>query len=178
MRASVFIATSLDGFIARTNGDIDWLGSGSFDGPNEDYGYRKFMATVDALVMGRNSFEKVLTFGEWLYGTTPVVVLSSRGVDIPGKIAGTVETMSCSPDELVERMAGRGANHLYIDGGQTIQRFLRAGHIQQLILTTIPVLLGSGIPLFGPLGNDVRLRHVDTHSYPSGLVQSTYEVVA
>ena len=177
MKASVFIATSLDGFIARPDGEIDWLGDPPTEGA-DDYGYEKFMDTVDVLVMGRNTYEKVLTFGGWPYGAKPVVVLSSRTLHIPERIATSVETMSCSPAELVGRLSERGAKHLYIDGGRTIQQFLDAGLIQRLIITRIPVLIGSGIPLFGPLQRDIKLRHIETHVFSNGLVQSEYEVAA
>lgn len=176
MKASVFIATSLDGFIARENGDIHWLSEADGNGSEEDYGYKDFMATVDVLVMGRKTFEKVLTFGEWPYGSKPVVVLSSRPVQVPKKIAQSVESMSCPPAELVSRLAERGAGHLYIDGGKTIQGFLDAGLIQQIIITRIPVLIGSGISLFGPLKHDVKLRHIETRQFTSGFVQSKYVV--
>ncbi len=176
MKATVYIATSLDGFIARPYGEIDWLGEPPEEG-GEDYGYKKFMDTVDVLVMGRNTYEKVLTFGGWPYGTKPVVVLSSRALDIPERMAKSVEAMSCPPTELVERLSNRGAKHLYIDGGKTIQRFLDAGLIQQLIITRIPVLIGSGIPLFGPLERDIKLRHIETRLFTGGLEQSEYEVV-
>jgi dihydrofolate reductase len=176
MKATVFIATSLDGFIAREDGGIDWLPTGEVTGEPEDYGYHTFIETVDALVMGRNTYELVRTFGEWPYGDMPVVVLSTRGVDIPPEIARTVETMRGSPTEIVERLAERGTGHLYVDGGNTIQRFLADGLIQRMIITRVPVLLGKGIPLFGPVPRDIALRHVRTHGYPSGLVQSEYEV--
>jgi len=176
MKASVYIATSLDGFIARANGDIDWLSGGGSEDGGEDYGYKEFWDTVDVLVMGRNTYEKVLTFGEWPYGSKPVVVLSSKQVQIRKHIAKSVESMSCSPSELVSRLSGRGARHLYVDGGKTIQGFLDAGLIQQLIITRIPILIGSGIPLFGPLTHDIRLRHIETRQFANGLVQSKYEV--
>lgn len=177
MKASVFIATSLDGFIARENGGLDWL-PGIGTGPaEEDYGYKEFMDSVDALVMGRHSYEKVLTFGQWPYEDKPVVVLSSRSVDIPEKIAPWVTSMSGAPAEIVARLSEQGKKHLYVDGGKTIQTFLDARLIQQLIITRIPILLGSGIPLFGPLRRDVNLRHAGTRQYASGLVQSTYEVL-
>jgi len=173
MQASVYIATSLDGFIARVNGDIDWLaGGGSADG-GEDYGYQEFLETIDVLVMGRHTYEKALTFAAWPYGSTPVVVLSSTQVYIPQHLAASVESMSCAPGELVRRLSGRGARHLYVDGGKTIQGFLEAGLLQQLIITRIPMLIGSGIPLFGPLTHDIRLRHIETRQFANGLVQST-----
>lgn len=176
MKASVYIATSLDGFIARSNGDIDWLSAGSFDGSSEDYGYKAFMDTVDVLVLGRRTYDRALTFEAWPYGSESVVVLSHGKVRIPEQIAGTVELMSCSPDELVGRVSERGATHLYVDGGSTIQGFLAAGLVQQLIITRISILLGGGIPLFGSLERDIKLRHIETRAYPSGLVQSKYEV--
>jgi len=176
MQTSAYIATSLDGFIARENGELDWLPAGGGEG-GEDYGYKAFMETVDFLVMGRNTYEKVLTFGEWPYGDKPVVVLSTRALSIPSHLARTVETMSCSSSEVVSRLSARGAKHLYIDGGKTIQGFLNAGLIQRLIITRIPVLIGRGIPLFGPLTRDVKLLHLETRQFSSGLVQSTYEIV-
>lgn len=175
MKASVYIATSLDGFIARPDGELDWLGGGN--GSGEDYGYQAFMDTVDVLVMGRHTYEKVLTFGAWPYDSKRVVVLSSRPLVIPEHLSPSVEAMSCSPEELVQRLAERGAEHLYVDGGRTIQRFLAAGLIQRLIITRVPVLIGAGIPLFGQLPRDIRLRHAETRSYATGLVQSEYEVL-
>jgi dihydrofolate reductase len=178
MKASVYIATSLDGFIARTNGGLDWLPGGEGEGAgDEDYGYREFMDSVDYLVMGRNTYEVVLGFGgEWSYGEKPVVVLSSRPVDIPDYIADTVERMFGPPGDVARRLAERGASHLYVDGGRTIQGFLTAGLIQQLIITRVPVLIGDGIPLFGSLPHDIQLRHIETRSFASGLVQSRYEI--
>ncbi len=143
----------------------------------EDYGYKKFMDTVDVLVMGRKTYEKVLSFDGWPYGDKPVVVLSSRSLRIAESVPKCVETMSCSPAELIDRLSKRGAKHLYIDGGKTIQGFLDAGLIQRLIITRIPVLIGSGIPLFGPLQRDITLRHVETQTFPDGIQQSEYEVV-
>ena len=171
MRASVFIATSVDGFIARPNGAIDWLP----DAP-EDHGYTEFFDSVDALVMGRGTFETVLGFGSWPYKKKRVVVLSSRSLDL--SIAGNapVQQMSGEPGDVVARLSEQGVKHAYIDGGVTIQRFLRAGLIQRLIITRIPVLIGTGIPLFGELTADVQLQQVATRAYPSGLVQTEYTV--
>lgn len=172
MTVSVFIATSVDGFIARSNGDLDWLPA---DG-GEPHGYNEFIAGVDGVVIGRKTFETVLSFPEWPYGDKRVVVLSSRPVDLSAAVGGGVEQMSGAPTEIVARLAATGAHHLYVDGGITIQGFLRAGLIQRLIITRVPVLLGHGVPLFGTLPRDVRLRHVATRHYPSGLVQSEYHV--
>ena len=170
MKATVFIGTSLDGFIARPNGDLDFLPPGG----GEPHGYDEFMATVDALVIGRNTFETVLTFDAWPY-EKPVFVLSSRPL-APAPADAVVERMSGAPAEIVSQLAGRGIQHIYVDGGITIQRFLQAGLIQRLIITRVPVLIGSGIPLFGALQRDIALTHVATRQYVSGLVQSEYVI--
>jgi dihydrofolate reductase len=174
MTASVFIGTSVDGFIARPNDDLDFLPEGG----GEPHGYNEFIASVDAIVIGRKTFEKVLSMGNWPYGDKRVVILSSRPLDLSAAAGGVVEQMAGPPAEIVSQLAARGIHHLYIDGGVTIQRFLRAGQIQRLIITRVPVLIGEGIPLFGALPRDIRLRHVATRHYPSGLVQSEYEVAA
>ncbi len=171
MTASVFIGTSVDGFIARANDDLDFLPPGG----GEPHGYNEFIASVDAIVIGRKTFEKVLTFGDWPYGNKRVVVLSSRPIDL-SVVRGVVEQMAGQPAEIVAQLAARGIHNLYIDGGVTIQRFLRAGAIHRLIITRVPVLIGEGVPLFGALPHDIRLRHVATRHFPSGLVQSEYEV--
>ena len=174
MTASVFIGASVDGFIARTNDDIDFLPPGG----GEPHGYNEFLASVDAIVIGRKTFEKVLTLGPWPYGDKRVVVLSSRPLDLSTAVGGVVEQMAGPPAEIVSRLAASGAHDLYIDGGITIQQFLRAGLIQRLIITRVPVLIGDGVPLFGTLPRDIRLQHVSTRHYPSGLVQSEYQVAA
>jgi dihydrofolate reductase len=174
MTVSIFIGTSVDGFIARSNGELDFLPSGG----GEPHGYNEFMASVDALVIGRNTFETVLAFAVWPYGDKRVVVLSSRPVDLSVVHGGIVEQMAGPPAEIVSNLAASGARHLYVDGGITIQQFLRAGLIHRLIITRVPVLLGDGIPLFGTLPHDIQLRHVATQHYPSGLVKTEYHVAA
>ena len=176
MPAHVFIATSLDGFIARLDGGLDWLPSGG-SGEGEDHGYTAFTDSIDAVVMGRNTYEVVLGFGGWHF-TKPVVVLSSHGVDIAPDLREKVFSMTGSPEEVSAQCAARGWRELYVDGGVTIQRFLRAGLIERMIITRIPVVLGAGIPLFGAVPQDVRLGHVRTQAYDSGLVQSEYRVRA
>jgi dihydrofolate reductase len=173
MKASVFVGTSLDGFIARPNGSFDFLPPGG----GEPHGYDEFMATVDALVIGRKTFETVLTLGSWPYGEKPVFVLSARALP-PAPPGAVVERMSGAPTEIVSQLAARGIGHVYVDGGITIQRFLQAGLIQRLIITRVPVLIGNGIPLFGVTQRDIFLRHVATRQYASGLVQSEYVVFA
>lgn len=172
LKTTVFVGMSLDGFIARLDGGLDWLPTGDV----EPHGYEELMASVDALVIGRKTYETVLGFGGWAYGNKPVFVLSS-GVIPPAPDGAMVEHLSGEPAGIVAVLAERGFGHLYVDGGITVQRFLRAGLIDRLIITRIPVLIGSGIPLFGPLDRDISLEHVETRQYRGGLVQSEYAVV-
>ena len=172
MKASVYVGTSLDGFIARVNGDLDFLPPGG----GEPHGYSEFMATVDALVIGRKTFETVLTFDQWPYDK-PVFVLSTRPL-LPIRSDARVERLSGHPADIVAQLAARGIGHIYVDGGITIQHFLDAGLIQRLIITRVPVLIGSGIPLFGPVTRDIAVTHVATRQYASGLVQSEYLVAS
>lgn len=177
-RCSVFIATTLDGYIARTNGSIDWLEQADSAIPaGEDYGYGAFFASVDALVMGRNTFDLVRGFAPWPYGDKRVVVMSSRAVEIPHALTHSVTCSAAAPEQVVARLAAEGAHHLYIDGGKTIQSFLRAGLIDEFTITLIPLLLGSGRPLYGPLEHDIHLEHLATKSYASGFVQNHYKVI-
>lgn len=173
MPVSVFVGVSVDGFMARPNGELDFLPPGG----GEPHGYNEFIATVDAIVIGRKTFETVVAMESWPYGDKRVVVLSARTVDV-SRALGTVEGMAGSPGEIISQLALSGAHHLYIDGGLTIQGFLRAGLVQRITITRVPVLIGEGIPLFGSLPRDVLLRHVATRQYKSGLVQSEYEVVS
>ena len=171
MYASVFVGTSLDGFIARADGALDFLPP---DG-GEPHGYHEFMATVDALVIGRKTYETVLGFGGWAYGKKPVFVLSTRAL-ATAPAGAIVERLAGEPTDIVAQLESRDMRHIYVDGGITIQRFLRAGLIDRLIITRVPVLIGSGIPLFGDLPGDLQLRHIATRSFPSGLVQSEYHL--
>jgi len=171
---AVFIAASLDGYIAREDGDITWLTGRAGEG--EDYGYGEFSAGIDRIVLGRRTFEKVLTFGAWPYGRTPVVVLSRslRPEAMPRGLPDTVRVDAGGAAELAARLAAEGARKAYIDGGKTIQSFLEAGLVDELTITTIPVLLGAGIPLFGRLSSVVDLEHLRTRAWPNGFVQSTW----
>lgn len=177
MKCSVFIATSLDGFIARNDGAIDWLTkANALVSPGEDGGYKEFISTVDALVMGRHSFEKVLSFDPWPYGELPVIVLSSQDIEIPSHLKNKVSISSENPTELVKRLSQKGFEHLYIDGGITIQNFLAHHLINDLTITLTPVLLGSGRSLFGPLAQDVELEHIETKCISGGFVQLKYQI--
>lgn len=177
-RCSVFIATSLDGYIARADGSIDWLEQANAVIPTgEDCGYGEFFASVDALVMGRNTFTTVCNFDSWPYGNKRVVVMSRHGVTIPPELTASVTSSSASPEQVVKQLAGEGLMHLYIDGGKTIQSFLRAGLVDQMTITLIPLLLGDGRPLFGPLEREIRLKPVATKGYDFGFVQIRYQVI-
>ena len=181
MIASVFIATSLDGFIARKNGELDWLpgsdGSDDVSADGEDYGYQAHWDAVDTLVLGSKSFETVLSFDAWPYDGKRVVVLSSRELSIPDELQNKIEVYSGPVQDIAQALASSGSKRLYIDGGKCIQSFLRAGLIQEMIITVIPVLIGEGIPLFGSLEKDVKLQLVKSQAYANGFVQNRYRVV-
>lgn len=169
----VFIASSLDGFIARPDGALDWLLSR--DDPAEDHGYDAFIARMDAIVMGRGTFEAVLDFPDWPY-SLPVLVLSNALKSIPAPLRGKVTLSDLSPRDAMRQLAAGGCRRAYIDGGRIIQSFLRDGLIHDMTLTTVPVLLGQGRPLFGTLPADIPLTHQSTTAFPSGLVQTTWRV--
>ena len=173
VKISVYIATSADGFIARKNGDIDWLPPGSESG--EDYGYAEFMSAIDHIVMGRNSFEKVITFGAWPYDKK-VIVLTSRDLTLPPNLADKVEPLHLSPRELIQEMDIRGAKGIYLDGGVAIQRFLREGLVDEMTITTIPVLIGEGLPLFSATGKDIKLELINSTAFRNGFVQNKYKI--
>jgi dihydrofolate reductase len=172
MKLSVFVGTSLDGFLARRNGQYDFLPAGG----GEPHGYDEFIASVDAILIGRNTFEVVLKLPTWPYSDKRVVVLSHRPLDFSG-ITGRVEQMSGEPAQIARDLAATGAKHVYVDGGIVIQEFLRSGQIDDITITRVPVLIGEGIPLFGSVRQDIKLRHVSTRQYQSGLVSSEYEVM-
>ena len=178
IKACVFIAVSLDGFIARPNGSIDWLDQANTLIPEgEDLGFRDFMDKTDAMIMGRLTYEKALSFSEWPYADKMVFVMSHKGIKIPEALSESVISSSEAPADLLNWLALRGVRQVYVDGGLTIQSFLREGLISEMTITTIPVLLGSGKPLFGSLDKDIKLMHIFTKPYSFGFVQSRYEVV-
>jgi dihydrofolate reductase len=172
MECSVFVGVSVDGFMARRDGRYDFLPT---DG-GEEHGYSAFIASVDAVVMGRGTFDIVLGFDRWPF-RQPVIVLTSRACDAELPADAAIDFMAGEPTEIVVRLAARGLKHLYVDGGITIQRFLNAGLIDHATITRVPVIIGDGIPLFGPTGRDIQLRHVETRTYRSGLVTTEYDVV-
>jgi len=173
MKLSVFVGTSLDGFIARRNGEYDFLPA---DG-GEPHGYDEFMSSVDTIVIGRNTFEVVAKLPSWPYQGKRIIVLSHRPLKF-SEINVPVGQMSGEPAQIVQSLSAAGAKHVYVDGGLTIQEFLRAGQIHDLTITHVPVLIGDGVPLFGCVPKDIKLRHISTRQYKSGLVTSQYEVIA
>lgn len=178
VKCSVYIATSVDGFIARTDGDIEWLLRPEYSTADlKGLSYEEFISTVDTIVMGRNSFEKVLSFDAWPYEGVPVVVLTSRDLRIPDGLEGKVRVESGLPAEVAARLGAEGKRHLYVDGGVTIQRFLRAGLIQEMTITRIPILLGAGISLFDSIGVELPLRLLAEEKSDNGFVQVRYEVL-
>ncbi|HEX4005888.1 MAG TPA: dihydrofolate reductase family protein [Acidobacteriaceae bacterium] len=172
MLCSVFCGISVDGFMARPDGSVDFLHAGE----GVPHGFEEFYATIDAVVIGRKTWEWVLGYGQWVYGKMRVVVLSSQPLDFSRFPEARIEQMSGEPAAIVAQLAATGSHHLYIDGGVTIQRFLRAGCIDRLIITRVPALIGQGIPLFGALPRDIELNHIATRTYDRGLVQSEYTV--
>ena len=177
LKVSVFISTSLDGYIARKNGELDWLDAANANvSDGEDFGFIQFMQSVDSIVMGRNTYEKVLSFGGWPYGTASVIVLSRTPIEFPDDPDHNVVSSAESLKDLCLRLENGGAKRLCVDGGITIQRFLADGLITDMTINVVPVVLGSGISLFGSVEKDIILKHVATKSFDAGFVQSTYNV--
>lgn len=172
MRAacSVFIATSLDGFIARVDGGIDWLSM--VERPGEDYGYKRFFEAIDTLVIGRKTYDTVLGFPEWPYAGKRCVVMTHA----PRPSRHGEEHVDGDPAALVERLTREGARRIYVDGGTVIRAFLAAGLVTDVTLSIVPVLLGDGVPLFGGAPRESRVELVASRAFPSGLVQVEYRL--
>jgi dihydrofolate reductase len=172
----VFIATSLDGFIARENGEIDWLLER--DQSHEDHGYDDFIKDIDTIVMGRGTFEAVRGMADWIYNR-PVLVLSAglARQQVPAELAGKVRFTSKSPQAAMAMLDAEGRRRVYVDGGRVIQSFLALDMISDMVITRVPILLGTGRPLFGTVKRDISLVHTSTRCFPSGLVQSSYSVL-
>ncbi len=172
----VFIAMSLDGFIARRNHGLDWLMKQKTEG--EDHGYDEFMAGVDGLIMGSGSFRNALTFDEWPY-RKPVVVMSESlsETDIPAHLRNTVSLTRRGPQDLMASLENQGWARAYVDGGQVVQSFIRAGLVDDMTITLIPILIGTGRRLFGELDTDIDLELLASRSFPSGLVQTRYRIL-
>ena len=172
MKNKIFIATSLDGFIADDKGSVDWLNEIP---QSEDAGnlFSEFMESIDALIMGRKTFETVHSFGVWPY-TKPVIVLSRTIKDLPDSYENKATISNEDINSLMQRLQNEGFQNLYIDGGKVIQDFLSMDLIDEMIITRVPVLLGDGIALFGKLNHKMQFKHVETKTFENGLVVSTY----
>jgi len=177
MKISVYIGISLDGYIAREDGDVDWLMAADTSDGSDDYGYKAFSDSVDCMIMGRKTFEKVLSFPEWPYAGKRLIVLSHTLKAIPTELENDVALHSGPIMELVKQLEEEGCQRLYIDGGKTIQSFLNEGLITDLNITRVPLLLGEGLSLFGKTKQDIQLKHIATTAFENGFVQSTYDVV-
>ena len=168
----VYIATSLDGYIARKDGNIDWLME--IPNPdNSDYGFSTFMKRIDGIIMGRKTFEVVLDFGGWPY-SKPVYILSNSMTNIPEDLKERAKIVKGELKEIIGALNKKGFKNLYIDGGKTIQSFLNENLIDELIITRIPIILGSGIPLFDKMDIEIRFEHIQTEIYKNGLIKSRY----
>jgi dihydrofolate reductase len=168
----VYIATSLDGFIATPDGGVEWLD----DVPNPDnvdFGYAPFISRVDAILMGSGTYEKVLTFGQWPYEKI-VYVLSNRIESVPDELIDRIKIIKGPLADVLSTLKGQGIENLYIDGGKVIQSFLREDLIDELIITKVPKLLGKGIPLFGDLEGTMNFTHIETEVINNYLVKSRY----
>jgi len=172
MKTTVYIGTSLDGFIARKDGDIDWLTR--FANDEAIHAYEEFMSGIDAIVIGRGTFEKVLTFPSWPY-EKKAFVLSTSIKQVPDILREKITVLSMKPKELLNYLSGNGFSSIYVDGGKVIQEFLKEDLIDKLIISKVPVLIGSGIPLFDYLDTDLQFKHIQTQVSSNGLVRSYYE---
>jgi len=170
---SVYIAISLDGYIATPEDGLEWLNT--FPNPSDsDYGYHEFMDRIDALVMGRKTFDIVSAFDPWPY-TKKVFVLSRSLKEVPAVLVDQVEIVTGDISAVVKKINRQGYNTLYIDGGQTIQAFLKKNLIDELIISKLPIILGEGIPLFTPQGLSIYFEHCSTEVFEGGLVKSHYK---
>jgi len=175
MKITIYMGMSLDGFLARPDDGLDFLPAPP-DG--DDMGFGAFLASVDTLVMGRRTFEVVHRFGPegWVYGDTPMVVLSRTWTTLPDDVRPSVRLRAASPAELAAELAAAGVRHVYVDGADVARSFLRAGLVTDLCVTFVPVLIGQGISLWGELPHDIQLELTDSRVQPGGMVQSWYRV--
>lgn len=172
MKAIVYVAQSLDGFIAKGNGDIKWLEE--FPNPNgSDFGFADFMRSIDCLLMGRKTFEKVKSFGFWPY-EKPVYVLSDSLTKIEDTYLEKAFLIKGKPQEILEKLKDMGYENIYLDGGKLIQSFLKEDLVDKMIITTIPILLGGGIPLFGIIGKELKWNFIKSEVLSEYAVKSEY----
>ncbi len=177
MKTVGYIATSLDGYIARDNHALDWLESPEWEDPDgSDYGFQDFLSSIDAILIGKNTFLKVAEIGVWVYRDIPFCVVSKtlKNEEIPENLKEKVTVISGSPQELMDMLNDKKYSRVYVDGGKLLQSFIESNHLNELIITRIPILLGGGISLFGALPTDRKVKHVDTKCFKSGLTRSQY----
>ena len=167
----MYIGTSLDGFIARKDGDIDWLTK--FANEEATNAYKELMRRIDAIVIGRGTFDKVLTFPSWPYDKK-VFALSSSIKQVPEKVKDKVTILSMKPTALLSYLSEKGFSSIYVDGGKVIQDFLKENLVDELIVAKVPIIIGTGIPLFGYLDHDIQFEHKKTVVASNGLVRSYY----
>jgi dihydrofolate reductase len=168
----VYIATSLDGFIARRDGSIDWLMN--YPNPeNSDFGFSVFLDSIDAIIMGRKTFEVVCGFETWPY-TKPVFVLTQTLKTVHASLASKVTLFHGDLRELLQQLEAKSISRVYVDGGQTIHSFLKQDLIDELIISRIPIILGSGIPLFRTMDFECRFNHVSTDVFSNGITKTRY----
>ncbi|MEJ2046088.1 MAG: dihydrofolate reductase family protein [Reinekea sp.] len=174
MKASAFVTTTLDGYLARPDHRLDWLEEANSDS-KEDYGYDAFINQITTVVMGRKTFEKIMTLPEWPYKNQRLILLSSIIKQVPDELEDQIQLFNGDVVELTNLLDAEGEEHLYVDGSQAIQAFINAGLMTDLTITTLPILIGEGVPLFGgPLNKDIRLKHQFTKAYKNGFVQTSY----
>jgi len=172
MAVFVYIGKSLDGFIAGKDGDLQWLND--IPNPeNSDFGFSAFMERIDAVVMGRRSFETVQSFGSWIY-TKPVFVVSTTLDRLPPEYDGRAQILNLKPARIIKELGDKGLRNIYIDGGVLIQSFLAGDLIDEMIITTVPVLLGDGVPLFAKLRRQLKFTHIRTEILAGCLVKTHY----
>ncbi|MCV6606792.1 MAG: dihydrofolate reductase family protein [Campylobacterales bacterium] len=173
MKFSVYIANSLDGFIAREDGDVEWLNNYNQE-DKTDYGFDDFISTVDIIVMGRKTFDLVAAFEGWFYQDAQLVVLSNTLTEVPEHLEDKVTIYNGGIEDLIEKFDDDF--HIYVDGGSVVSQFLEKDLINEMILTTAPILLGKGIPLFSNISHEIDLDLLSSQSYSSGLIMSKYLV--
>jgi dihydrofolate reductase len=169
-KVSAYIATSLDGYIAREDGDIDWLIK--FNSAGEDYGFTEFFRSVDAMIIGRKTYEKAMTFQDWSYAGKRVIVMSES----LQSVCSYTELYKGEILPLLAQLKSEGVKHIYVDGGTTISKFLSSSLVDRMIISIIPTVLGSGIPLFQPIKSQISCKLTSVKAYPTGLVQLHYEM--
>lgn len=169
-KISVYIATSIDGYIARSDGSLDWLDQvGGFD---EDYGFKNLLDSIDAVILGRKTYEIASSVVDWPYKGKRTVILSNT----LKTVRNDAELFRGDITQLVSQLNSDGIKHAWIDGGATISQFLDLQMVDSMTLSIIPVILGNGIPLFNVIGKELPCSLVSSQSYPSGLVQIIYEI--